>query len=90
MLLATDYTGMRILLDPSLAYSVPLNTWPWGGPELPTGYSVCYEDYGQAVSSPLDLPRLAMSSPGVTPCWKEKGDQLVPLHEGWLVTRSDR
>lgn len=50
MLLATDYTGMQILLDPALAYSVPLNTWPWGGPELPTGYSVCYADYGQAVS----------------------------------------
>lgn len=54
MFLATDSVGMGILLDPDLAYSVPMDTWPWGGPELPTGYSVCYADYGQAVSRKSD------------------------------------
>lgn len=53
MLLATDHIGMKILLDPDLAYSVPLDTPPWGGPELPVGYSICYADYGKAVSKTL-------------------------------------
>lgn len=51
MLLATDQIGMKILLDPELAYSVPLATPPWGDADLPTGYSVCYSNYAQAVSS---------------------------------------
>lgn len=49
MLLATDQEGMRILMDPNLAYSVPLDTPPWGGPELPTGFSVCYKEFNHAV-----------------------------------------
>lgn len=55
MLLATDQIGMKILLDPALAYSVPLDTPPWGGAELPVGYSVCYSNYAQAVSSTVPL-----------------------------------
>lgn len=49
MLLATDQEGMRILMDPELAFSVPLDTPPWGGPELPTGFSFCYTEYAHAV-----------------------------------------
>lgn len=49
MLLATDQEGMRILMDPNLAFSVPLDTSPWGGAELPTGFTVCYSEFLHAV-----------------------------------------
>lgn len=70
MLLATDQTGMRILLDPELAYSVPLDTKPWGGPELPVGYSICYAGYAEAVSE-NDLP----------PAYGGRPIKHFPLHE---------
>ncbi|KAF3765025.1 hypothetical protein M406DRAFT_356769 [Cryphonectria parasitica EP155] len=61
MLLATDRVGMKILLDPTYAYSVPLDTPPWGGAELPVGYSVCYSDYAQAVHAEIGMARLIRS-----------------------------
>ncbi|PSR88577.1 hypothetical protein BD289DRAFT_482077 [Coniella lustricola] len=59
MLLATDRVGMEILLDPLYAGSVPLDTPPWGGAEIPVGYSVCYNNYAEAVGQlGLFIPRL--------------------------------
>lgn len=50
MLLATDDIGMGILLDPELALSVPADTSLYGGPELPTDFSQCYNGWADAVS----------------------------------------
>ncbi|CAN8100388.1 unnamed protein product [Discula destructiva] len=61
MLLATDVVGMRILMDPDLAYSVPADTPPWGGPELPTGFSQCYNSYAHAVHAEIGMARLIRS-----------------------------
>lgn len=61
MLLATDQEGMRVLMDPNLAFSVPLDTPPWGGAELPTGFSVCYTEYSHAVHAEIGLTRLIRS-----------------------------
>lgn len=55
MMLATDYIGMSILLDPALAFSVPSDDPPHGTVDDPVGYSRCYEQFNQAVS-PLSVP----------------------------------
>lgn len=68
MLLATDQIGMQILLDPALAHSVPLDTPPWGAPEDPVGYSVCYENYGQAASKKIHLLFPGIEDPDLLRC----------------------
>lgn len=50
MLLATDYIGMSILMDPALAFSVPNDDPPHGTADDPVGYTRCYNDFNKAVS----------------------------------------
>ncbi|KAK7734019.1 hypothetical protein SLS53_008014 [Cytospora paraplurivora] len=61
MLLATDHIGMSILLDPTLAYSVPASDPPHGTFYDPVGFSKCYSDFNKAVHSEIGMARLIRS-----------------------------
>ena len=60
MLWATDDIGMGILLDPTLAHSVP-QADDWGAVHDPVGLSFCHETMAAAVHSELGSTRLITS-----------------------------
>ncbi|KAK3366518.1 hypothetical protein B0H63DRAFT_529903 [Podospora didyma] len=56
MILATDYVGMALLLDPLLT-TTPQDD-AYGGKEDPAGLSGCYDDWRKAVHAEIDTTAL--------------------------------